>query len=52
MNQRQLGGNLSFLANLRELNLRPHNKVLIADNHAVISGGRNIADAYFGPMER
>jgi putative cardiolipin synthase len=51
-NQRRLGRNLSFLANLRELNHRLHNKVLIADNRAVISGGRNIADGYFGLMER
>ena len=46
--QRQLGRNLTFLARLRELNHRLHNKVLIADNRVVISGGRNIADAYFG----
>ena len=46
--QRQLGRNLTFLVRLRELNHRLHNKVLIADNRAVISGGRNIADAYFG----
>ena len=46
--QRQLGRNLEYLARLRELNHRLHNKVLIADNRAVISGGRNIADAYFG----
>jgi putative cardiolipin synthase len=51
-NQRRAGRNLSFLANLRELNHRLHNKVLIADNRAVISGGRNIADGYFGLMER
>jgi putative cardiolipin synthase len=51
-NQRRLGRNLEFLARLRELNHRLHNKVLIADNRAVISGGRNIADAYFGLMER
>ena len=46
--QRQLGRNLAFLARLRELNHRLHNKVLIADNRVVISGGRNLADAYFG----
>jgi putative cardiolipin synthase len=50
-NQRQLGRNLTFLARLRELNHRLHNKVMIADNRAVISGGRNIADAYFGLSE-
>ena len=46
--QRQLGRNLNFLLRLRELNHRLHNKVLIADNRAVVSGGRNIANAYFG----
>src|SRR5210317_2379436 len=47
-NQRRLGRNLEYLARLRELNHRLHNKVLIADNRVVISGGRNLADAYFG----
>lgn len=47
-NQRRLGRKLEYLVRLRELNHRLHNKVLIADNRAVISGGRNIADAYFG----
>ncbi|MEP5763329.1 MAG: phospholipase D family protein [Halieaceae bacterium] len=51
-NQRRIGRNLSFLANLQELNLRLHNKVMIADNRIAISGGRNIANAYFGLMER
>ena len=37
-----------FPTRLRELNHRLHNKVLIADNRVVISGGRNLADAYFG----
>ena len=46
--QRRLGRNLEYLARLRELNHRLHNKVMIVDNLAVISGGRNIADAYFG----
>ena len=46
--QRRLGRNLEYLVRLRELNHRLHNKVLIADNRVVISGGRNIADAYFG----
>jgi putative cardiolipin synthase len=46
--QRRLGRNLEYLTRLQELNHRLHNKVFIADNRAVISGGRNIADAYFG----
>jgi putative cardiolipin synthase len=50
--QRLIGRNLEYLVRLRELNHRLHNKVLVADNRAVISGGRNIADAYFGLSER
>ncbi len=46
--QRQLGRNLEYLARLRELNHRLHNKVMIVDNLAFILGGRNIGDAYFG----
>ena len=46
--QRRLGRNLEYLVRLRELNHRLHNKVLIADNRVVISGGRNLADAYWG----
>lgn len=49
--RRRLGRNLEYLTRLRELNHRLHNKVLIVDNLAVISGGRNIADAYFGLSE-
>lgn len=45
---RRVGRNVDFLVRLRELNHRLHNKVLIVDNLAVIAGGRNIADAYFG----
>ncbi len=50
--QRRIGRNLDYLVRLRELNHRLHNKVLVVDNLAVISGGRNIADAYFGLSER
>ncbi len=50
--RRQLGRNLEFLVRMRELNHRLHNKVLIADNRVVISGGRNIANAYFGLSSR
>ena len=45
-NQRGLGRNLEYVLRLRELNHRLHNKVIIADNLAVITGGRNAADAY------
>lgn len=50
--RRALGRNLDYLVRLRELNHRMHNKVLIADNLVVISGGRNIADEYYGTSER
>lgn len=49
--RRQLGRNLEYLVRIRELNHRLHNKLLIADNRVVISGGRNIADAYYGLSE-
>jgi len=49
--QRRLGRNVEYLVRLRELNHRLHNKVLIADNRVVISGGRNLADAYWGLSE-
>jgi putative cardiolipin synthase len=38
--------NLPF--DFRRLNRRMHNKALIADGAAVIMGGRNVGDAYFG----
>lgn len=50
--QRLLGRNLEYVARLRELNHRMHNKVFIADNRVAISGGRNIADEYFGTSDR
>ncbi len=39
---------LNHLFDFRRLNRRMHNKALIADGAAVIMGGRNIGDAYFG----
>jgi putative cardiolipin synthase len=48
---REVGRNLEYLARLRELNHRLHNKVLIADSRVVLLGGRNVADAYFGLSE-
>ncbi len=35
------------LADLRRINRRMHNKLLVADNSVAITGGRNIADEYF-----
>lgn len=45
---RALGRTLDYLVRLNELNHRMHNKVFIVDNRVAVSGGRNIADEYFG----
>ncbi len=45
---RELGRVPDYVVRLQELNHRMHNKVFIVDNRAAISGGRNIADDYFG----
>ncbi|MFA7522927.1 MAG: phospholipase D family protein [Halothiobacillaceae bacterium] len=42
---------LSFLTDFNRANRRLHNKVFIADNQALISGGRNIGDSYFGATD-
>jgi putative cardiolipin synthase len=34
-----------------EINHRMHNKLLVADNHLAIIGGRNVGDEYFGLQE-
>ena len=41
-----LAGN--FLGSFKEFNRRMHNKLLIADGHFAILGGRNIANEYYG----
>ena len=43
-----LGRGVDAIAESDRLNRRMHNKVMIADNQAVILGGRNIGDEYFG----
>ncbi len=43
-----IGGALNFLASMKELNRRMHNKLMIVDNHLSITGGRNIGNSYFG----
>ena len=43
-----IGSVFSFLASFQELNRRMHNKLMIVDNLALIGGGRNIGDPYFG----
>jgi len=42
------GRGVEFVGRFDQLNTRMHNKLLIADNHATILGGRNIGDFYFG----
>ncbi len=42
------GRGVEFVGRFDQLNTRMHNKLLIADNHATILGGRNIGDSYFG----
>jgi putative cardiolipin synthase len=41
-----LAGN--FLGSFKEFNRRMHNKLLLADGHFAILGGRNLADEYYG----
>jgi putative cardiolipin synthase len=41
-----------FLAHSDQLNQRMHNKVMIADNRAMIVGGRNIGNEYFGLSQK
>jgi len=50
--QRQLGLVVEYVGRFEQLNSRMHNKLLVADNHAAIIGGRNIGDEYFGLNSR
>ncbi|MEQ8232844.1 MAG: phospholipase D family protein [Gammaproteobacteria bacterium] len=43
-----LGRVLESAGDAERANQRMHNKLMIADNHAAIIGGRNIGDHYFG----
>lgn len=43
-----LGQLFESIEDLERVNQRMHNKLLIADNRAVILGGRNIGNEYFG----
>ena len=38
----------AMIAQMERLNVRLHDKLIIADGHAAILGGRNIGDHYFG----
>lgn len=42
-----LGKLINATVDFRGINQRMHNKVFIVDQHAVITGGRNMADEYF-----
>ncbi|MFD2231334.1 phospholipase D family protein [Alkalimarinus sediminis] len=42
---------LGFIGSPFRLNHRMHNKALIADNQALVMGGRNIGDEYFSASE-
>jgi putative cardiolipin synthase len=42
------GRGIDFLRRMDIMNQRMHNKMLVADNRAVILGGRNIGNEYFG----
>ncbi|MGB8328423.1 MAG: phospholipase D family protein, partial [Steroidobacteraceae bacterium] len=44
---RKLLRNLEFLFNIRRLDYRMHNKLLVADNSVALIGGRNIGNQYF-----
>ena len=39
---------LEFLGNIEQMNHRMHNKLIVADNHFTIVGGRNLGNEYFG----
>ena len=46
--QRKSGMVIDFLGRFDQMNSRMHNKLIVADNHAAILGGRNIGDYYYG----
>lgn len=43
-----LGSAGEFLTSMRRLNQRMHNKMIVADGHLALVGGRNQADQYWG----
>ncbi|MBU3069862.1 phospholipase D family protein [Aestuariicella sp. G3-2] len=43
--------NLEQAAHFSRVNHRMHNKLLVADGQAIVTGGRNIGDAYFSNNE-
>ncbi len=46
------GRALDFVRRMSRMNQRMHNKLIIADNRVVITGGRNIGNEYFGLSRR
>jgi putative cardiolipin synthase len=52
--KRNVGGGrvIETLIEMERINFRMHDKLLVADNQAVILGGRNIGDHYFGLSEK
>ena len=47
-----VGRGFEFLKSMERLNQRMHNKLMVADNHVAIVGGRNIGDDYYGLFHR
>jgi putative cardiolipin synthase len=47
-----IAGFMHFLAGFQELNRRMHNKLMIVDSQALVAGGRNIGNEYFGLGEK
>jgi len=43
-----MGSGFEFIFNMKRLNHRMHNKLIVADNRMAIVGGRNIGNEYFG----
>ncbi len=43
-----IGRFFEYFGDMSRINQRMHNKLLLADNRAAITGGRNIGDEYFG----
>jgi putative cardiolipin synthase len=48
----KLGRFVEFWFRWGALNHRMHNKIVVADQHFAITGGRNIGDRYFGTFDR
>lgn len=49
--QRKAGMASDTLIRYQQMNQRMHNKLIVADNRAVILGGRNVGNEYFGLKE-